>query len=290
MSIYHFLNRQMISVGDWATHQEGVQYLVDKAIKAMPFNRSAMILGAGNCRDIPLDIVTAHFDSVILVDVDDETLQHVASKFSNISRISYDLSGLHAWINTLPTLSSSTSEDIAAAETAWEQYAIPPLPTSHPLTPWMGRCDLVISIGVATQLIRPVLSSKFGSPQSSEIAPWPDIQFGLVRKHYQLIEQLLHPQGIGILGTEIMTSEWIPNHQLEAYADMVYNAPIDIVKAMKTFPKSFIKIGAALYLEYLKQQPGGIVVQWPWRFDWDRLYLMAGCLVNPAQKTGETLP
>lgn len=280
MNVHRYLNQHMLSIGDWSTHQEAVKHLFDTALEIMPLRNCAMILGSGNCRDIPLDILTDQFESVVLVDIDSETSERVSLKNSKISYIKCDLSGLLDWINTLPTLSPITPPNIQNNDTGLAQHVIPP-----PLIPWLGHCDLVVSIGVASQLITPLLATKYGSQKIWSMEPWAKIIIEVALKHYQLVEQLLQPKGIGIIGTEVLTSERVPYSDLALFTETVADSTKDITGAIRKFPDATLKVGIALYLEYLKKRSSLPSFQWPWLFDKNRLYQMTGWLVDPARDT-----
>jgi hypothetical protein len=81
----------------WAPHEESCKAFVREAIEGMRQRRTAVVLGSGLLRDVPILDLAKAFDTVVLVD-----LVHLASvrtrirsrRLDNIRLISRDLSGL----------------------------------------------------------------------------------------------------------------------------------------------------------------------------------------------------
>jgi hypothetical protein len=82
--------------GAWGPHEENSKAQVLAAINGMPQRRTAVVLGSGLLRDVPIRELSRAFDTVVLVD-----LVHLASvrafliakRFSNVRLIWRDLSG-----------------------------------------------------------------------------------------------------------------------------------------------------------------------------------------------------
>ena len=81
----------------WSAHEENCHAFIRGAIAPMKQRRTAVVLGSGLLRDVPIVELSKAFDTVVLVD-----LVHLASvrtwirtkRLSNIRLISRDLSGL----------------------------------------------------------------------------------------------------------------------------------------------------------------------------------------------------
>ena len=252
MQWYHMLNNSIKTGGNWETHQGAVRTLVQQALSQIPSRNTALILGAGNCRDIPLEILTNEFQLVILADADDTTIRHVAATGKNMLAIPCDLSGLHQWMATLPHLEATTASERQDIEEAWKTRAIPPIPAEHPLTPWIGQCDLVLSIGVATQLIFPALVFHTGNHQIAEQPPWPNIIVETARSHRKLAQDLLQPQGIGVFSTEIMTSENV-TARLPRFVELVSDNTLTLPESLMPFPEASLHVGVT---ECPREAPG----------------------------------
>ncbi|MDP9835372.1 hypothetical protein J2T09_000113 [Neorhizobium huautlense] len=79
---------------DWAAHEAQCQNFVRKTVSGMRERRTAVVLGSGLLRDVPVEFLSKAFDTVVLVD-----LVHLASvrlrarRLRNVRLISRDLSG-----------------------------------------------------------------------------------------------------------------------------------------------------------------------------------------------------
>lgn len=81
----------------WAAHEEHCHAFIHETIAPMKQKRTAVVLGSGLLRDVPIVELSRQFDTVVLVD-----LVHLASvrawikakRLSNVRLISRDLSGL----------------------------------------------------------------------------------------------------------------------------------------------------------------------------------------------------
>ncbi|MBO0140377.1 hypothetical protein JZX87_04250 [Agrobacterium sp. Ap1] len=82
---------------DWAAHEENCHAFIRETIAPMKERRTAVVLGSGLLRDVPIAELSKSFDTVVLID-----LVHLASvrtwirakRLSNVRLISRDLSGL----------------------------------------------------------------------------------------------------------------------------------------------------------------------------------------------------
>ncbi len=81
---------------DWAPHEENTRAFVLDAVKDLRQRRTAVVLGSGLLRDVPINALAATFDTVVLVD-----LVHLASvrlglalaRRRNVRLIERDISG-----------------------------------------------------------------------------------------------------------------------------------------------------------------------------------------------------
>jgi len=81
----------------WAAHEQNCHAFIRETIEPMRQRRTAVVLGSGLLRDVPIGELSKAFDTVVLVD-----LVHLASvqtwlklkRFDNVRLISRDLSGL----------------------------------------------------------------------------------------------------------------------------------------------------------------------------------------------------
>lgn len=84
--------------GAWAAHEENCRAFIRDTIAGMTQKRTAVVLGSGLLRDVPVEELARRFDTVVLAD-----LVHVASvrawlklrRIRNVRLISRDLSGFN---------------------------------------------------------------------------------------------------------------------------------------------------------------------------------------------------
>jgi hypothetical protein len=84
---------------DWAAHEENTRAAIRSAIDGLRQTRTAVVLGSGLLRDVPIELLATSFDTVVLVD-----LVHLASVrlwlktkgLRNVRLIERDLSGYDA--------------------------------------------------------------------------------------------------------------------------------------------------------------------------------------------------
>jgi len=95
---YNLMNQQLRTTGDWVTHQLAVKNLVKEALPRLSQRKVVMVLGAGNCRDIPLDLLSREFQTIVLVDIDGDALIHARQKAPTAITLTCDITGLHDWI------------------------------------------------------------------------------------------------------------------------------------------------------------------------------------------------
>src|SRR5690606_2119122 len=81
---------------EWAAHEENCKQFVLKTIGGMRQRRTAVVLGSGRLRDVPIEALARTFDTVVLVD-----LVHLCSvrmwlkakRLGNVRLVHRDLSG-----------------------------------------------------------------------------------------------------------------------------------------------------------------------------------------------------
>ncbi|KAA2241074.1 hypothetical protein [Salinarimonas soli] len=84
---------------DWAPHEERCKGLVCEAMRDLERRHTALVLGSGLCRDIPLEALSDGFQRVILVDaVHLPLIRRRARRFANVSLATVDLTGVADWL------------------------------------------------------------------------------------------------------------------------------------------------------------------------------------------------
>ena len=114
----------------WAEHERNCQRVVIEAFADLPRRRTALILGSGLARDIPIDALCDAFESVILLDVVHLLPVRLRLARRNVVFVTADLTGCADWLTG------------RAGE------------RGDPLAPLIARddIDLVVSANVLSQL------------------------------------------------------------------------------------------------------------------------------------------
>ena len=89
----------------WAEHEKNCHKLICEAAGSLTRRRSALVLGSGLLRDVPLPFLAGSFERVVLVDaVHLWPARRQASRYGNVRMITSDVSGRLAALafNTLP--------------------------------------------------------------------------------------------------------------------------------------------------------------------------------------------
>jgi hypothetical protein len=83
----------------WASHEAACHALVRTAMANLPNRRTALVLGSGLCRDIPLDELAGAFAQVLLIDaVHLPTIRARARRWPNVGLEARDITGLADWL------------------------------------------------------------------------------------------------------------------------------------------------------------------------------------------------
>lgn len=278
MNIYRHMNRQSRTGGDWSEHSDAVLALIEQALSKTTRREQAIVLGVGNGRDLPLQLLVEQFEHVLLVDVDEVVLKRVANSLHDIKAgraqwLAVELTGFHQWVES-QTL--SPPEDTLRA--AWEARSRP-TNEGRPLAAWCGRSDLVISVGIATQLLVPVLEEKWGPEMRPE---WRWVVDEAARDHGRLVRDLCAPEGIAAVATEVWTSEGVASKDQGAFRDLLAFSDEDESSVWsqisRRFPEARILSGLALGMASEESERQW---EWPWFFTDSRLYVMHGWIMHP---------
>jgi hypothetical protein len=156
------------------------------------------ILGAGNCNDLELPTLTAHFRDVHLIDLDREALlrAHAAQPAPVAQRIvlhaPVDLSGI---LGRLASLRGGRASD--------EELAI--LPTAileNVLAAVAERFDTVVSSCLLSQLLHGCAVAL--GPDHPDV---PVLSCALALAHIRCVASLVAPGGTGVIITDMASSE-----------------------------------------------------------------------------------
>lgn len=192
----------------YASHRERVTQLILDA--APPENGTLCLLGCGNLNDVDLRPLVARFTEIVLVDVDADAIQR------GLFRQGFEH---HAQVRIVAPLDVTGCfqklSDIRNALGADECFVEDCLASLRllPAAEAVGRCNVVASIGLLTQLIDAVVRSV-----GETHARFWDFVSSIRAQHLRLILDWTKPGGAAVLLTEVVSSETCPG--LENVADV----------------------------------------------------------------------
>jgi len=180
---------------------------------------SVLVLGAGNCNDLDLPRILATTPSLHLVDLDAESLQDGAARQGCVG---HERLRLHGGIDLAGLLGQVRSHDDwpfgepPGPERLVDQVADyqPPLAAAifaksdaSSIDPKSNSpaFDVVVSACLLSQILEPVLAA---------VTPRQPLHLPLVQavrlRHLQLLVEWLKPGGVGILATDVVSSDTCP--------------------------------------------------------------------------------
>lgn len=118
----------------WEPHQARCRAIIAEVAASVPRRRKVVVLGSGPARDIPLDVLCASFDEVVLVDIVHLPLLRLKLwRQAKVSLLSRDLTGAMAWLageaggrqDPLADLANDDSVDLVISANLLSQLAWP---------------------------------------------------------------------------------------------------------------------------------------------------------------------
>lgn len=156
---------------------------------------SVCILGAGNCNDLDLIALTSNSTRLVLVDLDQEALEHAQERYVAQApaldvRGNIDLTGV---FSTMTSKATTPARMIAAAT----EFTGPDL----------GRdpFHVVVSTCMLSQII---LAARSSLPEGS--AEFPSLALALRNRHLELMLENTAPGGHALVITDIVSSSTAP--------------------------------------------------------------------------------
>ena len=194
--------RNAATRGAWSSYAGHRERVTSHLRAASAGGGTLCVLGAGNANDLALAELLETFAAIELVDVDAEALAAgaAAQGLARDGRVrlhpGVELTGvaesLSAWFDAGPPSVADAEAVAAAADRA---------------APWAGGpFDVVASVGLLTQLIEPVIHRLPAS--HSGLLP---VVRAIRGRHLRLLLELLRPGGAGLLVTEVVASDTVPD-------------------------------------------------------------------------------
>ncbi|MCF6369747.1 hypothetical protein [Rhizobium halophilum] len=210
---------------EWAAHEENCRRFIADTIGRMRQRRTAVVLGSGLLRDVPIQELSSAFDTVVLVD-----LVHLASvrmwlqakRLGNVRLVHRDLSGLGdalagklpeplSFLRQVPYLDLVVSANLLSqigvgAERRLEQAkdVSPADVVSQLIEAHLGDltalpCTTILLTDVAYRIVgrsgetleSADLMHGVPAPDADEHWPWPVVPFGEQGRDYQIVHQVI---------------------------------------------------------------------------------------------------
>jgi hypothetical protein len=203
------LHHNRITRNDWEAFAPHRAQVTELLIQAASFDRATLcVLGAGNGNDIDLSSLLLRFRKITLVDLDPDALKHCvakvpadsAAKIETIAGV--DLSGILSLLDS-PSEQPLSSRQINQA-----------VARTRELRPkaGLGQYDVVASTCLLTQIIDSVVERV--GPDHPRFA---DLVLAMRDSHLKLISDLTASPGTGLLITDFVSSDTLP--QLSSATD-----------------------------------------------------------------------
>ena len=200
-------NRSTQTLGAaYAEHRSQLTSFIVDRIGAQP-ERKLAVLGAGNCNDLDLGILSKHFSEIQLFDVDLEALKG-RSKLTdlaecNLVETELDLTGISTGRASASWSTSDLLEQLSRSPVAWLPSGI------------QSRFDVVLSACVLSQLMHEIVaavSDKDGTNgrPASERALEEQVVRLIRTQHIGVMHRMLKSYGRGMLATDFLSTETCP--------------------------------------------------------------------------------
>jgi len=228
------------------------------------------VLGAGNGNDLELQTIAESFSKIHLFDFDPTALEHLKTQHLSDPSISnsvvieppVDLSGISAELDNLPPkLTDSWASEVSDKARQVKEV----LPER--------QFDLVVSTSLTTQLLSGVVNSL------GDDSPYKNFMMLAIRDgHLKLMENLIRPGGAGVLITDFVSSDTLPE------LTTIDNAPESVLATARkaidqrnfftgTNPWAMKDALAKLIAED-PFEPWSIAPPWRWKIGEQRSYLV----------------
>ena len=183
--------------------QHTTQFICD-AIKYLPLTWSEptiAVLGAGNGNDLELETIAESFSKIHLFDFDPTALEYLKAQqlggaLSNTVVVEppVDLSGISAQLDDLPENQTEPWALELGEKTRQVKDVLPD-----------QQFDVVVSTCLTTQLLAGIVNSL------GDDSPFKDFMLIAIRDgHLKLMEKLIRPGGAGVLITDFVSSDTLP--------------------------------------------------------------------------------
>ncbi|MBD8838884.1 hypothetical protein IFU39_13770 [Paenibacillus sp. CFBP 13594] len=159
-----------------------------------------LLLGVGNGNDIDINYFEEKFEEVILVDIDEDALNHLISRVKHpekFTKVVADLSGIAHHFETFEFLNKTSSQ----VETFLRKIKI-----EHDLSKIQGKFDCIINCNYTTQLIHPHLLTELDNykikPTSGLLQESLELTNKIIIELFNFIHSKLEDKGLFVHSTD----------------------------------------------------------------------------------------
>ena len=193
----------------WRPHIENSRRAILRAAELVEEPRAALVLGAGKCREIPLESLARKFERVVLVDLDGPSMREAVARLPEElqAKIEVRISDVTSFAQPLMEATNRVVESVHSADEAFTQlgslYRDIEAPRRFPKLP---QADLVISSLVLSELARypstytaQLVKEKFDADLSEWSGYgdlWKNLRAFASMDHAELLGRFTRPGGV----------------------------------------------------------------------------------------------
>lgn len=254
-------------------HRQHTTQTICDATKYLPLNRaepSIAVLGAGNGNDLELETIAKSYSKIHLFDFDPTALEHLKSKqLSSSDSLSssvvieppVDLSGISAELDNLPSKLTESWVLNLADKARQVQNVLPD-----------RQFDVVVSTSLTTQLLAGIVNSM------GDDSAYKNFMMLATRDgHLKLMDNLICPGGAGVLITDFVSSDTLPELATADTAESVLATARKAIDERNFFTGAnpwAIKDALAKLIVEDPFGPWNISPPWRWQIGGARFYLV----------------
>ena len=193
----------------WAPHIEESRRRILQAAKLAQGHSRAVVLGAGSCREIPLEGLAQQFEQVVLVDLDEQSMREAVSRLSSElqDKVEIRVSDITSFAQPMMERVERAVKETRSAEEAFDRLAtIYDTVSQFGAGPNLPKADLLISSLVLAELPRyprtyadRLVQNKFRvrlSTWEKHVQAQERLEQFVVRDHVALLARLSKPGGV----------------------------------------------------------------------------------------------
>jgi hypothetical protein len=292
-SFYGQMNqgRESDRSGRWIKHRQEIRHLIQSSLGKLGPKDEVIILGAGNCDDFDLDDLAKRFHSIILADIDTDSMLTAVKALDPKLQLSIkcldslDFTGLdqidfYARFQSLLDNQTPAVRLITFFKEISQEVGRKPV-----LAHLKMRYAAVISSAVHTQLFYlhaltmfAVYAKLYVKNDVQQIVDgMAELRDFLLRQYNEMIFSLARPNGVVIMWTDIV----LLDAQTEFIREMLYSLTTEVerVQFMMRIMGSYGIESAVLALQDMHDKmavDGKLLRSWVWPFNAEKQFITVG--------------